>query len=76
MTSELLKYLNEKLGVFLKCKTTKMKLAKNIKKRFLNENVFVLCNILSNTYVIQVFENCFRSPLRSLFAHIFPNHMH
>ena len=53
-----------------------MKLAKNIKKRFLNENVFVLCNILSNTYVIQVFENCFRSPLRSLFAHIFPNHMH
>ena len=31
MTSELSKYLNEQLGVFFKCETIKMKLAKNIK---------------------------------------------
>ena len=33
MTSELSKYLNEQLVVFLEGATTKMKLAKNIKKK-------------------------------------------
>ena len=36
MKSELLKYLNEQLGVFLNVKQKKMKLAKNIKKRVLS----------------------------------------
>ena len=43
MTSELLKYLNEQLSVFLnvkKKKKKKMKLAKNINKGFLNKNLF------------------------------------
>ena len=40
MTSELLKYLYEQL-VNLKCETTKMMLAKNIKNGFLRKNVFV-----------------------------------
>ena len=40
MTSELSKHLTEQLGVFFKCKTTKIKLAKNIKNGFLSENVF------------------------------------
>ena len=44
MTSELLKYLNEQLSLFLnvkkKKKKKKMKLAKNINKGFLNKNLF------------------------------------
>ena len=44
MMSELLKYLNEQLSVFLNVKNnnkkTKMKLAKNINKGFLNKNLF------------------------------------
>ena len=41
MTSELLKYLNEQLSVFLNVKKKKkMKLAKNINKGFLNKNLF------------------------------------
>ena len=47
MTSELLKYLNEQMSVFLnvkkkkkKKKKKKMKLAKNINKGFLNKNLF------------------------------------
>ena len=54
MTSELLKYLNEQLGV---CDIEKLKSAKNIKWRFLSKNVFVYCDILSNT------ENLLCSPL-------------
>ena len=33
--------LNEQLGLFWKCKTTKFKLTKNIKKEFLSKNIFV-----------------------------------
>ena len=51
MMSELLKYLNGQLGVFFKCEIEKLKSAKNIKRGFLTKNVFVYCNILSNTYV-------------------------
>ena len=39
MTSELSKYLNEQVGIFLN-RTTKMKLAKNMKKGFLSKNLF------------------------------------
>ena len=39
MTSELSKYLNEQLGVFLNVK---------LKEGFLSKNLFVQCNILSN----------------------------
>ena len=41
----------------------KMKLAKNMKKGFLSKQIFIQCNILSNIYVILVFENFLRSPL-------------
>ena len=44
MTSELLKYLNEQLSVFLNVKKKKKKkkinLAKKINKGFLNKNLF------------------------------------
>ena len=63
MASELLKYLNKQLGVMIKCKTEKVKLT-NYHKGFLSKSFFVYCNILSNTYVIYVFENFLRSLLR------------
>ena len=62
MTSRLLKYLNEQLGVFLNVKQL-MKLAKNMEKGFLSKNFFL---VLWNTYAIKVFENFLRSPLKSL----------
>ena len=34
--------------------------------------MFVQCNILSNTYVIYVFENFLRSPLNELILYIYP----
>ena len=40
------------VGCVFKCETTEMKFAKNVKKECLSKNVFVLCNILSNTYAI------------------------
>ena len=46
----------------LKCETAKMKLAKNI-KIILSRTILYDVNILSNTYVIYVFENFLRSPL-------------
>ena len=39
----------------IKCKTEKVKLT-NYHKGFLSKSFFVYCNILSNTYVIYVFE--------------------
>ena len=57
MTSELSKYLNEQLGVFLN-----VKLAKNW---FLSENFFVY-HISSNTYSIEVIENFLRYPLNKI----------
>ena len=47
MTSELLKCLNEQLGVFFKCGIEKLRSAKDIKRGFLSKNVFVCCNVLS-----------------------------
>ena len=44
-----------------------MKLATNIKLKKLSAKPFsAYCSILSNTYVIQVYENLFRSPLAGL----------
>ena len=51
MTSELFKYLNEQLSVFIKCEIEKLKSAKNIKRGFLRKNIFVYCNILLNTHL-------------------------
>ena len=48
------------VGCIFKCETTKIKLAISIKNGFLSKSCFVFfvfCDILSNTYVIQVFEN-------------------
>ena len=42
VTSELSKYLNEQLGVFLNVKQQKIKVAKNIKNGSLSKNFFVL----------------------------------
>ena len=49
--------------VFFKCEIEKLKLAKITKRGFLSKNFSVHCNILSYTYVIQVFENFLHSPL-------------
>ena len=38
--SELSKYLNEQLGVYSRCETKKVELAKDMKNVFLNKNVF------------------------------------
>ena len=52
------------VGCVFKCDIEQLKLAKNIKIGFLRKSFFVYCsNILSNTYVILVFENFSRSPL-------------
>ena len=44
MMSELLKYLNEQLGVSLNVKQQKTKLAKNIKKWIFKQKLF--CNVI------------------------------
>ena len=50
MTSKLSKYSIEQLGVFVNVKQQKWSRLKT-KKGFLSKNLFVQCNILSNTYL-------------------------
>ena len=56
--------------VFFKCEIEKLKLAKITKRGFLSKNFSVHCNILSYTYVIQVFENFLHSPLIFVFTSV------
>ena len=51
-----------------KCETTKRNYLKTYRKALLSKNLFIWCNILSNTCVIYVFENFLCSSPKTIFS--------
>ena len=69
MTSELSKYLNEQVGVFLNVKQQKRSWLKTEKKEFLSENTFynaIFNQILCQAWKPRFFENIILSSKKTL----------